>query len=208
VRLLATVLVLATSLAAQTTTPGSQLILDNEFVRILRVTVPAGGNVGFEEKDDAVVVRLPDEAARFIPKGKRLDDINATSHDIIDLVVELKRHWEAEIRPCSYPMQCTRETRLGEQPIAWTTTLFTNGFITVSTHKVIPHGTLSSSYYTSKGSDRIVVIPFTNLDLNFGGIDESLKVGQPYFGPGTEVEVTAKDDESRWLVLRINSPGK
>jgi hypothetical protein len=97
---------------------------------------------------------------------------------------------------------------MGNEPIAWTTTLFTNGFVTAATHKLARGGTLTSSYYTSKGTDEILVVPFTDLDVSFGGNEESLKASQPFFSPGTEVEVNAKDDESRWFVLRLNIPAK
>ena len=65
---------------------------------------------------------------------------------------------------------------------------------------------LDSSYYTAKGSDRILFIPFTAFHGNFGGIDEILRPGEPYFTKGVEVEVTAPDAETRWLVLRLNVP--
>jgi len=209
-RVLAIALVLAASAAAQTTVPVPvpSVVLDNEVVRVTRLTVPAKGKLSFEVKSDAVVVRFQDETARFIPKGNRFDEANATDREAVDLLVELKRHWEADMRLCSYPMKCTRETRLGEQPIAWTTSLFTNGFVTATTHKVVMGGTLTSSYYTAKGADSIILIPFTGLNVNFGGIEENLKAGQPYFRAGTEVEVTGKDAESRWFVLRVNTPGK
>jgi hypothetical protein len=177
-------------------------------MRVLRVTTPAKGVLSFEEKGDIIAVRLQDETARFVPKGSRLDESNATDDNAVELLIELKRHWDAEMRPCSYPMKCARETRIGEEPIAWTTTLFTNGFVTASTHKVVRHGSLTSSYYTANGTDRILLIPFTDLNVNFGGIEEHLQAGQPYFSAATEVEVTAKEVESRWCVVRVNAPAK
>jgi hypothetical protein len=47
-----------------------------------------------------------------------------------------------------------------------------------------------------------------SLDVNFSGIEESLKAGQPYFGEGTEVEVTGKESGSRWFVLRFSATEK
>jgi hypothetical protein len=153
-------------------------------------------------------VRLQDETARFIPKGRQFEESSGTDPSAVELLIGIKRHWDAEMRPCAYPMKCTRETVVGNEPIASTTTLFTNGFVTAATHKVKQGGTLTSSYYTSKGTDRIVFIPFTDVKASFGGIEENLKVGQPYFTVGTEVEVTATDAESRWFVLRLNTPAK
>jgi hypothetical protein len=205
-RFLALVLVLATSTAAQTQEPKPQLVLENEFVRILRVTTPAHSEFNPVEKNDSVLVRLQDETSRFVPRGTRVSETNKTDIDAVVLLVELKNHRDAKMRPCSYPMRCTRETKIGEDPIAWTTTNFTNGFVTAATHKVVRGGTLTSSYYSGKGTDRIVLIPFTDLNANFGGIDENLKAGQPYFGIGTEVEVTGRDSEVRWFVVRLNTP--
>ena len=206
-RVLALGLALAAT-AAQTAAPAPQLLLDNESVRVLRVTIPAKTRLNLGEKSDAVVVRLEDESARFIPADSPFTESNETDHDATDLIIDVKRHWAGEMRTCSYPKKCTQETQLGQEPVAWTTTLFTNGFVTAATHKVVAHGSLTSSYYTAKGSDRILVIPFTNLKVSFGGIEENLKAGQPYFSIGTEVEVTSKEDESRWFVLRISLPGK
>jgi len=199
--------VFAAAGAAQATEP-AQLVIENDFVRATRVTIPVKGEFAPLEKYDAVLVRLPDETARFIAKGDRISETNTTDHDVVELLIEMKKHWDAEMRPCAAPKNCTRETKMGGETIAWTTTLFTNGFVTVTTQKVVRGGTLTSSYYTSKGPDKIVLVPFTDLNANFGGIEESLKAGQPYFGTGTDVEVTGKDSEGRWLVLRINAGQK
>jgi len=51
-------------------------------------------------------------------------------------------------------------------------------------------------------------VPFTDLKANFGGIEEALKAGQPYFSTATRAEVTGIDGEARWFVLRLNSPKK
>jgi hypothetical protein len=201
-----TILLLLTAFsAAQTSNQAPQVILDNGFIRVSRITNPAESPLAFES--DSVVVRLQDETARFIPKGDRFKESDTTDRGAVKLLlVEIKKHWDAEVRPCTYPMKCTHETTIGNEPIAWATTLFTNGFITAATHKVKRGGTLTSSYYTAKGTDQILLIPFTDLKANFGGIEESLKAGQPYFTTVTEVEVAATDAESRWFVLRVNAP--
>jgi hypothetical protein len=162
-RVLAVLLLLTALAAAQS--PEPQLVLENDFVRVNRVTIPAKQEFSVPTKNDTVAVRLQDESARFIPKGDRVAETNTTDQDAVELLVDLKRHWDAEVHPCSFPKTCTRETRMGTEPIAWTTTLFTNGFLTATTHKVVQGGTLTSSYYTSKGSDKIVLIPFTDPSL-------------------------------------------
>jgi hypothetical protein len=206
IRLVAVSLILTAIAGAQNAEP--QLVLENDFVRVSRVTIPAKQDFSIVTKNDTVAVRLQDDSARFIPKGDRVAESNTTDNDAVELLVEVKKHWEAEVHPCAFPKTCTHETRMGTEPIAWTTTLFTNGFLTATTHKVVQGGTLTSSYYTSKGSDKIVLVPFTDLDVNFSGIEESLKAGQPYFGEGTEVEVTGKQGGSRWFVLRFSATEK
>lgn len=202
IRLLALVIVMspvfATRASAQTAAQ-PQILLENEFVRVTRVSSAAA-----DDKLDQVLVQLSEGKASFIPKGTTAQPAAPTNAD--DLVVELKKHWDAEVQPCSFPRQCTRETKMGNETVAWSTTLFTNGFVTGTTHRLALHATLDSSYYTAKGSDRILFIPFTAFHGNFGGIDEILRPGEPYFTKGVEVEVTAPDAETRWLVLRLNVP--
>lgn len=182
------------------------VLLDNDQVHITRLVLPAKSRVPLDSGADTFAVRLGDETVTFVAKGARSVRENPSDSEVVDLLIRPKRHWDTEVRPCAEPMKCSRETRMGKETIAWTTTLFTNGFLTASTHRVVRGGTLDSSYYSAKGSDRIVMIPFTAVDANFGGIDESLKPGQPYFSAATEVEVTATDTEARWFVLRMNSP--
>jgi hypothetical protein len=199
-------LIVTLSLAsAQTGAPAPQVILDNDFVRVSRITIPANGTLNQNETNDTVLVRLSDETAKFLPKGSAVHESNPGSQDIVDLIVELKKHWTPAVRSCAAPAQCTRETKIGHDPIAWSTTLFTNGFLTAISHKLVEAGTLTSSYYTAKGGDKILVIPFTDLDASFGGNEERLKAGEPYFTDGTQVEVAASGGESRWLVLRMNA---
>lgn len=202
----AVVLLLGACAAAQTAGAASQLLLENDFVRVSRVTIPPNGSLTLSEKTDAVLLRIAGESAEFLPKGKSAQEMNTSAAGAVDLLIELKKHWDAEVVPCTYPKQCTRTTQMGGESIAWTTTLFTNGFLTAATHKLVRGGTLTSSYYTAKGSDKILVVPFTKLTANFGGTEETLSAAEPYFGAGTEVEVTSNDAESRWFVLRINVP--
>lgn len=198
-------LIITAAATAQTASPSPQLILDNDFVRVLRITLPPNGSIQQDEKNDTVLVRLSDESAKFLTKGTAVQDTNSGQNEIIDIIVELKKHWNSPVRTCAAPAQCTHETKVGHDPIAWSTTLFTNGFLTAISHKLVEAGTLTSSYYTAKGGDKILVIPFTDLDASFGGNEEKLTAGEPYFNDGTQVEVAASGGESRWLVLRMNA---
>jgi hypothetical protein len=201
-------LMLGASATGQSNNASPQLLLENDFVRVSRITVPAKGDITIQEKSDAVLVRVLDETARFVPAGTTVRDASSGDQAAAELLVTVKKHWDVEMHPCSYPKQCVHETQMGGQTIAWTTTLFSNGFISAATHKLDRGGSLTSSYYTAKGTDKILIIPFTDLNFNYGGAEENLKPGEPYFGAGAEVEVNAKDAESRWFVLRINIPGQ
>jgi hypothetical protein len=200
------VVVLVAFAHAQIPSAAPQLLLDNDFLRVSRI--PAEESLKVDDKSDRVIGSVPQESAKFISKSAALVESKTVDYKGGNLVIELQKHWDGETRPCAYPMKCTRETQMGSDTIAWTTTLFTSGFITATTHKLVRDGTLDSSYYTAKGSDRILLIPFTDLDVSFYGVEESLNAGYPYFSAASQVEVTAKDTESRWFVLRINDPSK
>ena len=132
----------------QTASPARQLLLENETVRIFRVVIPPGSGSKLNELTDTVVVDIKDEKATFIPMKVSTTIENKGDSDSIELLIQPKKHWDAEVKPCQAPMQCTRETRMaGGLAIAWTTTLFTNGFITATLHRLDRGGTLNSSYY-------------------------------------------------------------
>jgi len=194
--------------ASQPSDTTRELLLENAAVRIFRTTVPPGATLRLNENGDTFVVDLQSEKAIFLAKGTATNLQNSSAEDTVDLLIQPKTHWDAEVRPCGAPMKCTRESSMGGEPIAWTTTLFTSGFLTATYHKVVRGGTLDSSYFSATGSDSLVFVPFTNLQANFGGTPESLKTGQPYFTTASEVEVTGKDSEVRWLVVRMHAPGK
>jgi hypothetical protein len=63
---LATALFLTASAAAQTAGSAPQVVLDNDIVRVLRVTIPARDKVSFAEKSDAVAVHLLVELKRHM----------------------------------------------------------------------------------------------------------------------------------------------
>lgn len=179
------------------------LVLDNNFVHVERVTLPSGSALKFRTQGDSVVVHRSGEA-EFMKSGTEISLTNAANPPATEFLVRLKKHWEIPIHACREPMKCTRETQMGGEPVAWTTTLFTNGFLTASRHRVVPGGTLTSSYYSAKGKDHILLIPFTDLSANFGGTPEDLKANQPYFSSVTEIEITGGKKEARWFVLRIH----
>lgn len=183
-------------------------VFDNDYVRVYRLSLAPGSRTQLRQARDTVLIHLKDGESEFLKSQSLVAFENSEEKATSDVIVELKKHWDAEVRPCAAPMKCTRETMMGGSAIAWTTTLFSNGFVTAMRHKLVRGGTLSSSYYSAKGSDHILLIPITELQGNFGGLDEQLKAGQAYFTDATEVEITAKDAEARWIVIRLHAPGK
>lgn len=197
-------------------TASSELLLDNDYVRIARLEVSPGAFYLLPREHDSVVINLPDghsggsvsqqtEEVNFIPKGASLRRLEGPARAV---VVELKHHWDAEVRLCQEPRTCSHSILAGGLEIGQTTSLFSNGFLTAYRHRLVKGGTLDSSYYSAHGVDHIVVVPLTAAHANFDGIEQDLEPGQPFFSAATQVEVTAKDHEVRWVVLRIATPKK
>jgi hypothetical protein len=67
---------------------------------------------------------MKDGEARFLAIGSMPRLMNSGSSTVPVLVVELKQHWEAEVRACSEPAKCTRPIRMGEFSIGETTFAF------------------------------------------------------------------------------------
>ncbi len=178
----------------------SQLVMEDAYARVTRYSADPfdTGTLKF----DAIVVPISAGAISFVKRGDKFVYDGAGSKGV--LLVELKKHWDAEIRPCSEPSVCVRPIKAGQQVIGETRSIFSNGFISAYAHRMERGGTLTSSYFTSKGSDHIVLIPLTALKVNFSGIDEELKAGTAYSSDSTEVEVTAEGQDVRWVVIRIH----
>ena len=148
---------------------------------------------------------MKDGEARFLAIGSVPRLVNSGSSTVPVLVVELKQHWEVEVRACSEPAKCTRPIRMGEFSIGETTSLFTNGFVTAYQHRLDRGGTLSSSYFSAKGKDHLLLIALTDLHANFDGSDETLKAGQTYASEATGIEVNATNAPARWVVIRVET---
>lgn len=151
-------------------------------------------------------VNLKDGEARFLPVGNPPHLVNSGGGTVAVLIVELKQHWDAEMRVCSEPAKCTRPIRMGEYSIGETTSLFTNGFVTAYRHRLERGGTLSSSYFSTKGKDHLLLIALTDLHVSFDGNDETLKAGQAYASEATGIDVDAATAPVRWVVIRVETP--
>jgi hypothetical protein len=203
----------------------SQLVEENRYYQVSRLDLPAGSDTQVHQnKRDCVIVvtgevpvtlvlpkssegqQVTNGEARFFPCDADPNIRNSSDRDSQALVIELKQHWDADVRTCAEPMKCSRPIRMGSTEIGETTSLFTNGFITAYRHRVVVRGTLTSSYFSSKGKDHLLFIPLTDLRANFDGTEENLKRSQAYASDATEVEVNADLVEARWIVIRVETP--
>lgn len=199
------------------------LVLENEYLRVYRETIPphSESDVRQNGKNDFVEISLSTDdvpipagsqgaesehfsssIVAFHPGGSPEKIANSGDQPSVRLIVEFKRHWDSPMRRCTAPRICVHR----EDGISETESIFTNGFLTASRHWVTRGGTLSSSYYSAKGLNHILFVPLDPLQANFGGIDKQLPAGQPYFSDATQVDVTGEKGEARWIVLRLNTP--
>jgi hypothetical protein len=202
----------------------SQIIEENQYFRVFRAELGAGAATPIEQHGrDTVLVALgdgltlsapktaesiilKDGEAQFLSRGSGPRVANSANSAVQLLVVELKQHWDAEVRACSEPTKCTRPVRMGELSIGETTSLFTNGFVTGYQHRLDRGGTLSSSYFTARGKDHILIIALTYLQVNLDGSDQELRAGETYGTEATAVEVNAVSAPARWVVIRVETP--
>ena len=192
--------------------PGPELAFDNDYFRVLRVAVPAGEIPihGEQSRDVVIVPIVPPAPGRdigviFVAKGSP-PHVTPLADPYEALVIEVKKHWEAEVRSCASPMTCTHKITAGGLDVGETTLLFGNGFVTAYRHHLISGGTLDSSYHSTKGTNHILVVALTELPLNVGGIEQDLRSGQVFFSDQTEAEVNAGSHAADWVVLRVLSP--
>lgn len=201
-----------------------QALLDNQYVSVVRLDVPRGAvaEIGSATRDSIVVApgyaELIDlethapawdaEADRveFVKRGPMRRVINAGSAPVRAVVVELKQHWNAEVHRCTPPKDCARVIKAGGEPVGESRMLFTNGFVTAQAHRLDAGGSLRSSYYSSRGVNYILVIPLTDMNAAFAGVEQALKAEQVYFSDAQELEVSATSQPAKWVVIRFNLP--
>lgn len=184
--------------------PGVQNKIDQHGSDL--VVLALGSGLGLTARGSAAADSLKDGEPRFVPQQSDPAIINTGNGLPQFLLVELKHHWDTEVRACSEPSKCTRPIRMGDASIGETTSLFTNGFITAYRHRLDTGGTLSSSYFSSKGTDHLLLIALTDLRANFDGAEETLQSGQTYASEARTVEVDAAKAEARWVVIRMQTP--
>jgi hypothetical protein len=211
----------------QPSPPGvSSLLLDeNAYYSAAMIDLPVGADTQIRQiKRDVVIAvvgggplnlifskspnaeQIATDEVRFLARDTDLRILNSSDKPSQALVIELKQHWDAEVRTCVEPMKCSRPVRMGPSEIGDTTSLFTNGFIPAYRHRLVVRGARTSRYYSTKGKDHLLLIPLTNLRANFDGTEENLKQGQAYTSDATEVEVNADLSAARWVVVRVETP--
>lgn len=203
---------------------GSQLLEENPHFKVSRVAVASGSSANIDRHGhDGILVslgiglsltqgkgpearNLKDGEVWFLPLTLPAKVANSADGPTQILVVELKRHWDVEVRTCSEPSKCTRPVMIGEFAIGETTSIFTNGFISAYQHRLDAGGTLSSSYFSARGKDHLLLIALADLRADFDGTEERLKAGQVYASDATQVEVNAGSRPIRWVVIRMQVP--
>ena len=203
----------------------SHLVDENAYYRVSRLRLAPTSTVRVQQHNhDAVAVVLSGDAVtfegeeafpleklgrsdvRFLRKAIAPVASNASDQPAEALLVELKQHWDAEIHTCAEPMKCKRPIIMGGGEIGETTLLFTNGFVTAYRHRIVAGGTLTSSYFSEKGKDHLLLIALTGLIADFDGAREDLKQGEVYSSDATEVGVNAGAAEVQWIVIRVQTP--
>lgn len=197
----------------------SQLVDENDYFRVSRIQAPPSSSIALPtRKRDIVLVSLKGDVAidgqgagldhptvTFIKSGS---DPQVQSSEVPGelLVVELKQHWDAEVRSCSEPLKCKRPIRMGDAEIGYTASLFSNGFVTAYRHHLVSRGTLSSSYFSSRGKDHLLFVALTDLQANFDGIEENLKGGTCYPSEAAQIDVNSGSASADWVVIRVQTP--
>lgn len=213
--------------------PHHHLVFENEYVRVFKVEVaPHEATLVHRHERDYVVVTIGDAEVTNAGVGKEPKKWNFKDADVTfleangeksfahkavneggkifeNVTIEIKRSWNTAMRNCTDPLKCERTIRVGDFEVGASTSLFTNGFVSAYRYRAKPGATISSNFYSSKGNNFVLIVAITPMKANFGGIEEELKAGQVYGTDGADIEVNApRDQELRWIVLRLNWPSK
>lgn len=184
------------------------IVLQNTHLKVTRLSAANGVR---EAGRDIVVVPLPSSGADisrmqdpfFVAKGTRLPETEGSDF----LLITLTKHRDVSMRTCQEPANCVRKIMVGDAEVGERKQLFTSGFVTGSLQILKKGGSLTSSYYSAKGIDHVLIVTFTDTTFLLDGVEHPLKAGQATFTEAKEVEVNAGlADEARWFTLRLNEP--
>jgi len=152
---------------------------------------------------DSSIEKLLNGNVRFLAAGTTAQVQNGNGDKAQIIIIELKKHWDDEMRPCAAPRNCSHVIRIGDQPIGETTDLFTNGFVTVQQHRLSRGGTLTSSYFSATGKHHLFFTALSELHASFDGNEEELTRGETSLSDASQVEISAGKGEARWVVIRV-----
>jgi len=200
-----------------------RVLEDNGSYQVQRLDLSSASHLRLAQSSDAVIVtlgdgivlanskesrvdRLSDGDVRFFNRGTSAELTASSSGSSQILAIELKHHWDQEISLCEEPKACTHTIRAGGMEIGTSTSLFTNGFITAYRDRIDRGGTLSTSYYSTKGAHHLMFVALEDLHADFDGTQQDLKRGQVFGSDAEDVEVDAGAHEARWVVIREEVP--
>ena len=211
---------------ASSAAPEPQTILENEAYHVMRVDLDNERQIALPQPGhDVIVVVLGDGVSLRTVAGGKAESLAYGEVRFVDrnihgsllhagtslaqvLVVGLKQHWDAEIRPCTLPRTCSHPIRVGGQQIGQSESLFTNGFVTAYRDEISQGGTLNTSYYSKKGTHHLVLIALDDFRASFDGKEQELSRGQAFGSDADEVEIEADSKVSHpveWIVIRLES---
>ena len=229
-KLLAGLLLSAISVCAQVNSPGRvvepepQLVEENASYRVLGIGLENDLKVSLTQQgNDVIVVVLGEGVSLKFGSGSNAEKLGYGEVRFVDravraslthsgvglaqvLVIGLKQHWDTEIRPCIKPKACVHPVRVGGLEIGQSASLFTNGFVTAYRDRIGQGGTLTTSYYSRKGTHHLMLIALDDLPVSFDGKKQAMKRGQVFGSDADEVEIETDpkiDHPVEWVVIRV-----
>lgn len=200
------------------------LVLENEFVRVVRPDAGAGvDEIRGRTATDIVIIPLSEiqltdgeKPAETYGKGiasfvaaKSPFTVRLNKDGAPPLLVQLKKDWGTQLKRCAEPMTCVRPIKMSNEEIGQTRLLFNNGYLTGTLYTLVKGASLTSTYYSARGTDHLLFVPLVDAQVNFSGTPEQFRAGQAYFSSANEVEVSGPAlTPVSWVVLRIHIPGE
>jgi hypothetical protein len=203
----------------------TRLVEENDHFLVNRLELAAQATSEIQQdKNDAVVIALGEGAAlapsaelapnvllngepRFLPAGNHPKILNLGGKPLLVFVVELKQHWDAEMRVCADLRKCTHPIRHDSVEVGQSTSLFSNGFVSAFRNR-LASGRAVMSYSSGKGTQHLLLVPLADARIDFDGVDADLKFGDAYASDASAVEVNAGQHEVQWVVICMETPKK
>ena len=202
-----------------------RLVEESQHFLVNGLELPAMGSTQLQQdKNDAVVIALGEGGAlsssadvppvtllngepRFLPAGGGSRILNLGSKPLLIFVIGLKQHWNAEMRVCAEQKKCTHPIRNDSVEVGQSTSLFSNGFVTASRHR-LASGRALMNYSSAKNTRHLLFVPLADVRVDFDGVDADLKYGDAYASDAVAVEVKAGHHELQWLLISMETPKK